>query len=268
MNMELDPVRATILALIQGLTEFLPISSSAHLILPSAVLGWEDQGLAFDLAVHLGTLLAVAWYFRLQLMQIATDMTGCVFRRTGRDYSGLGWKLAAATLPVVVAGLFLKDLVETTLRDARIIVVTTIGFGLLLWWADRVGSKNESEQEISWKAALLIGVAQVFALVPGTSRSGVTMTAALLCGLGREPASRFSFLLSIPVIGGAALLMVVDLLSLEHVDWFALAYGMGVSAVAAYACIHFFLRLINSIGFLPFVIYRLLLGLTLLLVIH
>jgi undecaprenyl-diphosphatase len=266
--MALDPLRATILALIQGLTEFLPISSSAHLILPSAVLGWEDQGLAFDLAVHLGTLLAVVWYFRWQLWQIATDMTGAVLRPGQRQYADLGWKLLVATLPVVVAGFLLKDLEETALRDARIIVFTTIGFALLLWWADRAGSKHGSGNEISWKAAMLIGFAQVLALVPGTSRSGVTMTAALMCGLEREAASRFSFLLSIPVIAGAALLMVVDLLSLDQVDWLTLGYGMGVSAVAAYACIHYFLRLINAMGFLPFVIYRVLLGVALIFVVN
>jgi undecaprenyl-diphosphatase len=266
--MELDLVRATILALVQGFTEFLPVSSSAHLILPSAVLGWEDQGLAFDLAVHLGTLLAVIWYFRLQLWQIATDMTGAVFRREARQHSDFGWKLLAATVPVVVAGFLLKDLEETVLRDARIIVFTTIGFALLLWWADRAGSKHGDENKVSWKAALLIGLAQVLALVPGTSRSGVTMTAALLCGLEREAASRFSFLLSIPVIAGAALLMVVDLLSLDQVDWLTLGYGLGVSAVAAYGCIHYFLKLINTMGFLPFVIYRVLLGVALIFIIN
>ena len=253
-------LRDTILALVQGLTEFLPISSSAHLILPSAIGGWEDQGLAFDLAVHLGSLLAVVSYFRKTLLQIASEMIPGSATPAQLPRNDLGWKLVVATIPVVVAGFLLKDIVETTLRDARVIVMTTIGFALLLWWADRTDSPLDDEIPISWKAALLIGLAQVLALVPGTSRSGVTMTAALLCGQGRVAASRFSFLLSIPVIAGAALLMIVDLLSIGQVNWYGLAYGLLVSAAAAYTCIHFFLKLINSVGFLPFVIYRLALG--------
>lgn len=263
--MNFDLTRATILALIQGLTEFLPVSSSAHLILPSQLFGWEDQGLAFDLAVHLGSLLAVVAYFREDLKQLTLDMLRGTRLFSGADKGISGWKLAVATLPVVVAGFILKDVIATSLRDARVIVVTTLVFGVLLWFADQRGRLNAGRQ-LSWTSAMVIGLAQVLALVPGTSRSGITMTAAMFCGLGREDASRFSFLLSIPVIAGAALLMLVDLLQVNDVNWAELAYGLILSAITAYLCIHFFLRRINESGFLPYVIYRLGLGLVLLLV--
>lgn len=262
--MSFDLLRVTFLAVLQGLTEFLPISSSAHLILPAALFGWEDQGLAFDIAVHLGTLLAVLVYFRQDLLAIATAMLIQLKSGSVSQDSRLGWMLVLATLPVLAAGLLLQDLVETQLRSVAVITAATLLFGLLLWLADLRGTGTRKLPQLDWKGALLIGLAQVLALIPGTSRSGITMTAALFCHLEREAASRFSFLLSIPVIAGAALMLIFDLLEAPAVNWTELAYALLVAAVTAYACIHCFLKLIASLGFLPFVLYRLVLGCVLL----
>lgn len=261
---EFDLVRATVLALLQGFTEFLPVSSSAHLILPAALLGWEDQGLAFDVAVHLGTLFAVILYFREDLLAIARGMLLQLTQGKASDDSRLGWQLAVATFPVVIAGLLLKDVVETSLREVWVLTASTLVFGLLLWVADRKPSAGGSVLALSWRSAAIIGFAQVLALIPGTSRSGITTTAALFCGLDRASASRFSFLLSIPVIAGAALLLILDLLQQTQVNWGGLLYALVVAMLTAFACIHWFLGIITRIGFLPFVIYRLLLGLVLL----
>jgi undecaprenyl-diphosphatase len=258
--MEHGFIQTTLLALIQGITEFLPISSSAHLILPSALLGWEDQGLAFDLAVHLGSLLAVIHYFRKDLLEIARALLAQLVRGERSENSRLGWHLVVATIPVVIAGLLLKDLVETTLRSVVVITATTLVFGVLLWVADRRTRTDRNLQQLDWKTSLFIGLAQILSLVPGTSRSGITMTAALFCHLDRHAASRFSFLLSIPVTAGAVLLLLLDLLAAPAVDWFELAYATTVAAAASWLCIHYFLKLISTWSFLPFVIYRLLLG--------
>lgn len=258
--MDFDFLQTTVLALIQGLTEFLPVSSSAHLILPSVLLGWEDQGLAFDVAVHLGSLLAVILYFRRDLVRMLVSWTRSLLGG-GRDAdSHLAWMLIIATLPVIVAGFVAKDLVEDNLRNAGVIAITTILFGVFLWWGD-LRSKNATDmRHMSWKTALLIGLAQILALIPGVSRSGITTTAGLFCNLGREESSRFSFLLSIPVIGGAALLLSADLLQAQDVPWVGILYGMALTALVAFACIHYFLKAIAAIGFLPFFIYRIALG--------
>lgn len=258
--MENDFIRVTLLALIQGITEFLPISSSAHLILPSAILGWDDQGLAFDVAVHFGTLSAVLVYFRKELTAI---VSGCLVHVAGgkaSDDSRLGWMLLIATVPVIVAGFLARDQVDALLREAVVIAVTTVLFALLLYWADRRSGGNRQLRDVDWKTALVIGLAQVLALIPGTSRSGITMTAAMFCNLDRTSSSRFSFLLSIPVIAGATLLLMLDLMEQPVVNWGEIVYATAVAGITAFACIHFFLRVIERTGFLPFVIYRLLLG--------
>jgi undecaprenyl-diphosphatase len=257
----LDLLQTISLALIQGLTEFLPISSSAHLILPFQILGWPDQGLAFDTAVHLGSLLAVLWYFRLDVFSLTRATL--IFVGTGKPSteSRFALNLLIASLPIIPVGLLLKDMVEINLRSIAVIAATTIIFGLLLWVADIKGRQTQADHQMRWHQALLIGIAQCFALIPGTSRSGVTMTAALLFGFDRQSASRISFLLSIPAIGGAATLKTIDLVTSQTtVDWMTLAIGCGLSAISAYACIRLFLNYITRLGFLPFVIYRLVLG--------
>jgi undecaprenyl-diphosphatase len=256
----MDFFQTLILALVQGITEFLPISSSAHLILVPALTGWQDQGLAFDVAVHAGSLLAVILYFRVQLAHMVLAGAGSLAGRWSPD-AKLAWAVLLATLPVVVAGLLFKDLVEGPLRGPLIIASTTFTFGLLLWWADVRGDKKSDEYSLTWSKALLIGLAQAIALIPGTSRSGITITAALLLGLQREAAARFSFLLSIPTLMASGVLVTRDLLeSPDPVEWKVLLLGSALAAISAYLCIHYFIRLLQRTGMLPYVIYRLLLG--------
>jgi undecaprenyl-diphosphatase len=262
--MDFDVVRATVLALIQGFTEFLPISSSAHLILPSQLWGWDDQGLAFDMALHLGSLVAVLFYFRRDIWNIMQAMLSQVGGGQATEDSRLGWHIVVATIPVLVAGLLFEEVAETKLRNVTVITGTTLVFGLLLGIADRVGRQNREFTQFDWKVSLLIGLAQCLAIIPGTSRSGVTMTAALFCGFQRQSAARFSFLLSIPTIGAAASMAMLDLLGQANINWGELLYAMAMSALTALACIHLFLKFIGALGFLPFVIYRLLLGIFLL----
>ena len=249
-----------ILSLIQGFTEFLPISSSAHLILPSAVLGWKDQGLAFDVAVHLGTLLAVMIYFRAEVVTLLKAWFGSL-AGTHNGESRLAWWRIVGTIPAGLFGLLAKDFIELYLRSAWVIAATTISFGLLLWWADRKATQQIDEYKLTLSNAIYIGLAQAMALIPGTSRSGITMTAGLMLGMTRESAARFSFLLSIPIIimsGGYTALGFLD--DSVVVNWSELGYGIVLSFISAYICITFFLNVISKMGMLPFVIYRLLLG--------
>jgi len=264
----IDAVQATFLALIQGLTEFLPISSSAHLALVPLLSDWPDQGLAFDCVVHLGTLTAVILYFRheLKLMAIGFGKT-IVARSWHADREGqLAWFIGLSTIPVGIAGLTFKDVVENELRSVEVIAYASILFGLLLWWADRSGSRRKADEAWTLKDAMIVGIAQAVALIPGTSRSGITMTAALMLGYTRKAAARFSFLLSIPVITLAGGLKVKEWIEVSNnsVALPELLIGFTLSAVSAYLCIHYFLKFLDRIGMGPFVIYRILLGLILL----
>lgn len=261
----MELIQIVILALVQGLTEFLPISSSAHLILFPTLSGWQDQGLAFDVAVHVGTLSAVVWYFRSELVVMLRDWFASLLQRRRVGDSNLAWAVGFGTIPVGLAGLLFKDVVETSLRSPLVIAGATIAFGLLLWWADARAKRVRDEHSIGWRDVLIIGVAQAIALIPGTSRSGITMTAGLMVGLNRAAAARFSFLLSIPVIllaGGLNTLELIE--SPLPVDWNSLLLGVGLSAVSAYLCIHLFLKALERIGMFPFVLYRLALGVVLL----
>jgi undecaprenyl-diphosphatase len=254
-------VEVIILAIIQGLTEFLPISSSAHLILPSAMFGWEDQGLVFDVAVHVGTLLAVMLYFRRDIANLTVGWVQSLGGKHSTE-SKLAWWVILATIP---AGLLAADLIETFLRSPYVIAITTIVFGLALWLADATAKQIQTMEQLTWKQALLIGIAQAVALIPGTSRSGITMTAALMLGLDRVSAARFSFLLSIPIIILSGGYQGTKLLAEPtHYDVTAILLGTGLSFVSAFICIHLFLKVIERMGMLPFVIYRLVLGVVLL----
>ncbi len=262
----METLHVIVLALIQGLTEFLPISSSAHLILPSQLLGWPDQGLAFDVAVHLGTLLAVVAYFRQDLIRMLVDWSKSVTGGPSTQNSRMAWYLVWATFPAVIFGGFLSVTgLDDAMRSATLIAGTTLIFGALLGWADRKGKLSQPLEQLTLKQALIIGFAQAVALIPGTSRSGITLTAGLLLGLTRDAAARFSFLLSIPVIVAAGSLKILQLVSADvPVEWGILFSGIAISAVSAFVCIHYFLAFINRIGLMPFVIYRLLLGVVLL----
>jgi len=257
----MDLLQIIVLALLQGFTEFLPISSSAHLILPSQVFGWPDQGLAFDVATHVGTLSAVLIYFRKDVQKLTTGWLKTGFSANPNQDGRLAWLIVAATIPAGLCGVLFDGWIEDNLRSTQVIACTTVLFGLLLWFADAKGKLQKDLAELTLMAAIFIGVFQAMALIPGTSRSGITITAALLLGFRREPAARFSFLLSIPLILAAGGLKTVELIqSAVSVDWFAISLATAVAAISAYVCIYFFLALINRMGMLPFVIYRLILG--------
>ncbi len=257
----MDSVQAIILAMVQGLTEFLPISSSAHLILPSVLLGWEDQGLAFDVAVHVGTLLAIVLYFRKELSSLAFAWCASLVKQEVSEESRLAWLLILATIPAGLCGLLFGGYIESELRSAQVIATTTSVFAVVLLVADRYGRRVRGLPSINWKDAALIGISQALALIPGTSRSGITMTAALMLGFTRDASARFSFFLSVPLIAAAGLLKGNELIATgsDH-DWSMVGLGALVAFVSAYICIHLFLSLLEKIGFMPFVIYRMLLG--------
>jgi undecaprenyl-diphosphatase len=251
-------VEIFILAIMQGLTEFLPISSSAHLILPSAILGWKDQGLAFDVAVHVGTLLAVVLYFRKEVGNMAVAWVGSIKGQRDNFDGKLAWWIIFATIPAGLFGLLGKDFIEEHLRSALVIAATTLLFGVLLGFADFKAGRRTNEQHVDieklgFKGAMLIGLAQAIALIPGTSRSGITMTIGLMLGLSRDNAARFSFLLSIPAIAMAGSYLTLKLvISTEAVDWQAIGLGSVLAFASAYACIHYFLILLEKIGMMPF----------------
>jgi len=262
----MDILQLFVLSVVQGFTEFLPISSSAHLILVPKFLGWEDQGLAFDVAAHVGTLFAVLFYFKRELVEIFRDFFLSIKKREQVGESSLAWAVGFGTLTVGICGLMLGDFVEEYLRSPLVIAFATIAFGLLLWQSDM---KNGDKQikSIGIKEGLLIGAAQALALIPGTSRSGITITAALFMGYDRVSAAKFSFLLSIPVIVLAGGLKITELATSNScVDWLSLFITIALSAISAYICIFFFLKIIEKSTMLPFVIYRLVLGLFLFIV--
>ena len=260
----MDILQIIVLALVQGLTEFLPISSSAHLILVPVLTGWDDQGLAFDVAVHVGTLTAVVLYFRKEISKMIFAWFASLKGKHSED-SKLAWGVLIGTIPVGIAGLLFKDVISEHLRTPLVIAATTIIFGFLLWYADWSGKRKRDEHTLSWRDIIFIGCAQAIALIPGTSRSGITITAGLLLGLTAPAAARFSFLLSIPVIvlaGGVETLEYLEVASINDMN--DLIIGALISAVSAYLCIHYFLMLLERVGMTPFVIYRLLLGIVLL----
>lgn len=254
-------IQIIVLALVQGFSEFLPISSSAHLILVPVFTGWPDQGLAFDISVHIGTLTAVMYYFRKDLIRMTVDWMRSVMQRQQVGESALAWGVIVGTIPVVIAGLLFSDLVDTVLRSPLVIATTTLGFGFLLLIADVRGVQKRDEHSLNWKDILIIGVAQAFALIPGTSRSGITMTAALMLGLTRSAAARFSFLLSIPAILASGSYKSLQLIKSDLIiHWSDIFLGVFLSGLIAYACIHVFLNLLERVGMMPFVIYRFILG--------
>ena len=297
VDTSLSLLQIVVLALIQGVTEFLPVSSSAHLILPGALTDWPDQGLKFDVAVHFGTLVAVIAYFRRDLAGFAASAsrwrepfksdsrrhskTATQVSTSGalKDSSGMAlaterlWddnldllaKIGVATVPIVIVGVLFKTHIETHLRSTTVIGVTTIVFGVALWFADR---RRGDDQIPSYAQAVLIGLAQAVALIPGTSRSGITIAAALALGLDRRSATRFSFLLAIPAIGGAAVYTVASADPGPSPSWIDLGLGFAIAAASAFACIAAFIRFVERTGMAPYVVYRILLGVLLLTFVH
>ncbi len=261
-------LQAVILAVVQAVTEFLPISSSGHLILVPRLLGWPDQGIAFDVATHAGTLLAVLIFFRRDVIDLIVGFFTGKPRSLSIDFAPrpMAWWIAIGTIPAAVAGLLLQDWISTQGRNPVLIACTAIGYGLLLGIADRKGDKYRDIGSIGPTDALLIGLAQALALVPGTSRSGITMTAALFLGLARPAAARFSFLLSIPITAAAVALDAVHVIrgEVDSTQYLPMAVGAAVAAVAGYAVVAGLLGWLRRQPMTVFVVYRVILGLVLL----
>lgn len=264
-------LHALILALVQALTEFLPVSSSAHLILTPWLLGWPDHGLLFDIALHLGTLIAVLFYFfktwvRLAFLAVGREVLKPMPGEIDHDlYANpkLMWLLVAATFPAGLAGLFLKDFIETVLRSPAVIGVMLIVVGLLMAAVEKRGGMVRDLNRVSWGDAMAVGCAQALALIPGTSRSGITITTAMFLGITRHSAARFSFLLSTPIILGAGLKAFLDSMETGGIPpemHTAFAVGVVASAVFGYAVISYFLRYLQRSTLNVFVYYRVVLG--------
>ena len=272
MGEQIDWLQIIILSFLQGLTEFLPISSSAHLVIPSQIGSWRDQGLTFDVAVHFGSLFAVIIYFRSEVRDLIHQFFKLVgkilaFKLDFRNELGRAEDtinlvhLVVATIPILLAGFILKDIAENQLRSLPIIATTTILFGLILWLADSRRTIQKNQTRMNMSRAFLIGIAQIAAIIPGASRSGVTISAALFLGMDRERASKFSIMLGIPTICGAMALLssqipIADLSSIS----ISFILAALISFFVAYASIHYFLKYVSEWGFFPFVIYRLCLG--------
>jgi undecaprenyl-diphosphatase len=255
-------IHLLVLAIVQGITEFLPISSSAHLILTPAVIGSQDQGPFIDVMAHAGTLVAVLVYFRRDIYDVSMGKLALL---TGKMTPGgrLALLIGASLPPIIIVagGLYVFDLVNA-LRSPMVIAVATLVFALPLWLADRYGAQSKTIETMSFKDAALIGVAQICALIPGASRSGVTMTAGRALGLTRTQSARFSMLMAIPVVAAFALVSIMELVQSESAP-VGIQDGLivaGLSFVMALAAITALMRLIDRVGFLPFVVYRVVLG--------
>lgn len=260
----MDIIQIIVLGIIQGLTEFLPVSSSAHLVLISIVMGWEDQGLLVDVAAHAGSLIAVMFYFRAEIYNMMSALKAPRAQENEKTIR-LILAIVIGTIPIVIAGLMFAEQIEKYLRTTEIIAITTIVFALLLAYADRKSRQIRDENQLGWNDVVFIGIAQAFALIPGVSRSGVTMTVGLLLGMTKVAAARFSFLLSIPTILAAIAYKSLKLFSVNiEPDYIAISGVLIISALVAYLCIEVFIRLVNIIGMMPFVIYRIILGVFLL----
>lgn len=259
--------QALVLGIVQGLAEFLPISSSAHLSLVPYVFGWKDPGLAFDVALHLGTLAAVLWYFRAEWL--ALTKAGFQILATRRIEGELQWRavfIVIATIPGAIGGLLLNDYAETVFRDPRLTAVALIVMGTLLWAADRFAKQERPLSKARWTDALLIGIAQVFALIPGVSRSGSTMTAGRSLGFDRTSAATFSFLMSMPITAAAAVLKVPE--ALREGVTMPIVVGILASGISGWLAISVLLKYISTRSFGIFALYRWVLGLAILYLVY
>jgi len=257
--------QAVVLAIIQALTEFLPISSSAHLWFVPWVFNWKDPGLTYDVALHAGTLIAVLIYFFRDWIQIIGHGFGI---NAGSDdelrrNQGLLWLLAIASIPAALAGFFFDKQAETSWRSPYLIGGMLIGIGVLMWIAEKTGSEKKSIDHVGWADGIAIGLSQAVALIPGTSRSGITITTGLFRGLNRATAARFSFLLSTPIIAGAVLKKLWDVHKeggIAHDMQAPFAAGVAISGVAGALVIAVFMRYLKRNSLMPFVYYRIVFG--------
>lgn len=267
----MNNLHALVLGALQGLTEILPISSSAHLLLVPRILGWPESGLTFDVALHLGSMIALTIYFWRDIFDMLFNFFGSISGK-GLQTSGsrLPWYIILGTVPAAIVGKTLEEPIEQLFRQSPLLICTfLIVFGLLLAFADTTGAKRWKLDRMTLKAAILIGLAQCLALIPGVSRSGITITAALLIGYNRETAARFSFLLSLPIVFGAALLKVGHLLKtgIPAGETAPLLIGVASSAVFGYLSVAFLLKLVQRSSLYPFVWYRLAAGVVFLLLV-
>ena len=253
----MDLIQIVVLSIVQGITEFLPISSSAHLILVSKLFGWQDQGILFDIYVHGGSLFAIIYTFRREV--------SVLIQRAFSPYNqNLLLCLIVATLPVALVGFLGGDFIEQNFRSLEFLILTTFLFAIFLYIADKYGKKTNSIESIDLKDSLIVGMFQIFALMPGVSRSAITMIGALILSYSREDAARFSFLLSIPTLSAVLLGSSIEATQSEETyDWSILILGGLISFAISLLCINLFLSFIQKIGFTPFVLYRIILSFTL-----
>lgn len=252
--------QALVLGTLQGLTEFLPVSSSAHLSLTPWVMGWPPAGLAFDVSLHIGTLIALVWYFRAEWAKVLRgSLTLLAKRRPVDDDSRMAFFIGIATVPAGVAGLLLEDLAETAFRAPIITAIALIVMGALLWIVDAKLPLARSREQMTWRDALLVGFAQCLALVPGVSRSGSTITAGRALGFDRGSAAVFSFLMSLPIIMAAAIFKVPDAIRESGIT-LPLVVGITAAAVSSWLAIAVLLRFVRSRSYAVFAVYRFALG--------
>ena len=260
-----DIILVILLSIIQGLTEFLPISSSAHLLLPNLLFGTKDLGLGFDIATHAGTLIAVIFYFKNDLMRMSSSLFNN--DKNLLDDRRLAFLLIIATVPIVIVGLLSSDLIQQRLFSLQSIATMNIVFAFVLMFAFAAGPKNKTIKQLTIFAAIFIGLIQVFALIPGASRSGTAITAGLIAGLSLKDASKFAFLLGIPTILGALVFLLLDMIAPGvEIDLLQLLVGFSISSVVAFLTIKYFLLFVEKIGVMPFVIYRIILGMAIILI--
>ena len=259
----LDFLKAVFLGLLQGLTEFLPISSSAHLRIFPELFGWGDPGAAFTAVIQIGTELAVLIYFRKDIWRIGSAWVQSLYKPElrGRLDSRMGWYIIVGSLPIVILGILLKDIIEQDFRNLWIIGTTLIVLGIILGIADRIGRSDRGIDKMSLKHSVLFGLAQAAALIPGVSRSGATISMGRFLGYDREAATRFAFLLAIPAVVGAGLFELPEIPGGDNIFgvWETLVATV-VSFLVGYAAIAWLLRYVSTRSYLPFVIYRILLG--------
>ena len=265
-----DVLKAVVLGLIQGLTEFLPISSSAHLRIFPEIFGWGDPGAAFTAVIQIGTELAVLIYFRKDIWRIASTWVKSLFRPEYRGQldARMGWFIILGSVPIVILGIALKDVIEEQFRSLWIIGTMLIVMGIVLGIADRVGSTEKTLKQLNLRDAVLMGLAQALALIPGVSRSGATLSMGRFLGYDRETATRYAFLLAIPAVIGAGVFQLKDIPNGDNLyGWGPTIVATVVSFLVGYAAIAWLLRFVSTHSFTPFVIYRIALGVgTLLLV--
>ncbi len=260
----MDYLQLSFLAAVQGITEFLPISSSAHLILLPYFLSWDYQGLEIDIALHLGSLLAIIFYLRSDVARAITSFFTLCRQLPSRNFTQsdlLAWHLIIATIPAAIFGFFLKDIIELYLRAPIIIAISSILFGLLLAVADRKLQKKDIQ--VTNHSALIMGFAQILALIPGTSRSGITMTAARFLKWNRIDAARFSMLMAIPIISLSALSSIVEQITTTQADiflWGDFVFAIIASAIFAFISVLLLMRWLQKFSFMPFIAYRVILG--------